>query len=984
MAEYHLYADIIQRSAGRSIVACAAYRAAEKLYDERVALTWNFGRKGGVEHKEILAPRGAPAWVSDRERLWNVIERAERRWDSQLGRQFEIALPVELSSEAQVELARAFCDEHFVSRGLVCDLAIHRDNPENPHMHVLVTMRPLEGDRFSRRKIREWGDRELMLAHWREAWALSANRSLANEGHRERIDHRSYAARGIALESQPKAFRSPSDARRDGRGMVADRLSHRLTVQRRNGARIVEDPTIPLRALTSQRATFTERDLQRFLNRHTADAQQFAFALARVKDCSALVTLPAKEGEPQRYSTTEVIAEEERVLVGAQALAQRERHRVRRAFVEQAVRFVGTQLDEEQLAGLRHLARGSDLVVLEGVAGAGKTRALDAFRIACEAAGYRVLGAALAGKAADGLQADAHIAASTLHSWQWRWREGRDRLTSRDVFVLDEAAMVGTAQFGALLDEIEHAGAKLVLVGDTRQLQSIDRGAPMRVLQRRYGAASLRKVRRQEDHGWQRDATVAFGTGRPEDALRAYVEQRRTHGAPDTEQARAALVGRWAEDTLHTPVDQTLLLAFRRRDVQELNQLARAVRRERGELGPDQLVRTRNGARAFAKHDRVFFLKNDTRLGVKNGTLGTIRRIDGSRLVVELDDKRVVRFDTQRYQALDHGYAGTIHKSQGATVGRTYVLASRYMDAAATYVALSRHRRDAHLFYSAREFRGPEQLVERLSRVREELMAHELLGYEDMAALDERRQQKTSARLRHDRVRPAEVHAQIELLRLASLKPRRSAAELLEELPEVRARTSQRTRAARALAAAEQDLERFRNAHPVVMTLRTQPARECLARVDDARRALQHADEALHSVRTDSLLLARAERLAARHNAPIHRALADWRALVLAQQHRTRTVDAVLTRVLEHNRNAHRTAWRVPTEQDASRTFEPLPLPDHLKREGLVLLRDPAGGPDVLATAAQCRARLARDAVRLTVASRDLLLTSQPDRSLNR
>ena len=139
----------------------------------------------------------------------------------------------------------------------------------------------------------------------------------------------------------------------------------------------------------------------------------------------------------------------------------------------------------------------------------------------------------------------------------------------------------------------------------------------------------------------------------------------------------------------------------------ELNQMARSLRHQQGELGQDVAFQTERGARAFAERDRVYFLKNDRSLGVMNGTLGTIEAIKDGAVTVRLDnDGRSganalahVTITMERYNHLDYGYAATIHKAQGVTVDRSYVLASKYLDAHSTYVAMSRHRESADLFY---------------------------------------------------------------------------------------------------------------------------------------------------------------------------------------------------------------------------------------------------------------------------------------------
>ena len=192
MAIYHMHAAVISRANGASAVAAAAYRSGEKLIDERTGEAHDYSRRGGVDGAEIIAPDGAPEWALDRDRLWNEAEAAEKRKDSQVVREVNVALPVELNPEQRQGLVRDFVRDEFVDRGMVADVSYHDGSSGNPHAHILLTTRELNSDGFGA-KDRNWNSKEL-LSGWREQWAESANRALDRAGSRERIDHRTLAA----------------------------------------------------------------------------------------------------------------------------------------------------------------------------------------------------------------------------------------------------------------------------------------------------------------------------------------------------------------------------------------------------------------------------------------------------------------------------------------------------------------------------------------------------------------------------------------------------------------------------------------------------------------------------------------------------------------------------------------------------------------------------------------------------------------------
>jgi ATP-dependent exoDNAse (exonuclease V) alpha subunit len=306
VAIYHLTAKVVSREKGRSVVAAAAYRAANSLYDERLGETFDYTRKQGVRHTEILAPAGAPAWIYNRERLWNVVEACEKRKDSQLAREIEIGLPRELDAEAQIALLRDFVQREFVSKGMVADVSLHRDNLENPHAHILLTLRRVGENGFGLKE-RSWNSRS-SLAMWRVGWEEVANEHLARAGLAIRIDHRTLEAQEIDLIPGRKIGVS-LDRQQDT--TLPRRIVERVEEQRRiaslNGERILAEPSIALRALTRQQATFTKHDIARFLNTRTDGADQFRAALLKVTTSPDLVALGHDDRGQQRNTTREML-----------------------------------------------------------------------------------------------------------------------------------------------------------------------------------------------------------------------------------------------------------------------------------------------------------------------------------------------------------------------------------------------------------------------------------------------------------------------------------------------------------------------------------------------------------------------------------------------------------------------------------------------------------------------------------------------------
>ena len=720
MAIYHFSAKVISRSSGSSAVAAAAYRSASRLHDQRLDRAHDFSNKAGVVHSEVMLPDGAPERWRDREALWNDVEAAELRKDAQLAREIEFSLPRELDQEQGIRLARDFVAREFVDRGMVADLNVHWDMGEDglpkPHAHVMLGLRQVTGEGFGS-KVREWNRTEL-LTHWREAWAEHVNTRLAELDIDARVDHRSLEAQGIELEPQHKI--GPAASRMAGQGLASERLDEHHAIARENGTRILARPEIALDAITHQQSTFTARDLAKFVHRHSEGKDQFDQVLAAVRTSPELVKLGQDGRGEDRFTSRTMIETERRLESVTVKLDAARSHGVDDRHVERALLAAGKRgmvLSSEQRGSLEHVTSSRGLTSVVGYAGTGKSAILGVAREAWEHAGYEVRGLALSGIAAENLEGGSGIASRTIASMEHQWGQGRELLTDRSVLVIDEAGMIGTRQMERVLAEAEKRRAKVVLVGDPEQLQAIEAGAAFRSIAERHGAVEITQVRRQRED-WQRDATRHLATGRTGEALAAYEQAGYVHAADTREAARTDLIERWDKDRQANPDASRIILTHTNDEVRALNEAARVRLRASDQLGKDVTLNVECGSRDFAAGDRIMFLKNERSLGVKNGSLGTIRSVSPIGMVVMLDDGRAVAFDLKDYNQVDHGYAATIHKAQGMTVDRVHVLATPGLDRHGAYVALSRHRDSVELHYGKDDFASRERLALTLARER--------------------------------------------------------------------------------------------------------------------------------------------------------------------------------------------------------------------------------------------------------------------------
>jgi len=743
-------ARYLSRAAGGNAVRSAAYNAREAIQAERTGELFHFRHRDAPEHHEVLLPDGADPRFADCAVLWNAAEAAERRKDSQVAREIVLALPAdrELTTADRIELARSFVEQHFVSKGLAVQLDVHAPHKErgegegawaegtggdhtNWHAHLLITTRRVEGDHFAATKardldpeVRRAGTRTLVTdaEAWGETWRAHQDRYFQEHGIGVRVD---------ATAAHPGEHIGPVRMRK-----VDSPAAVRAEVLRAANEAAAKDPEQVLAALTRNNATFTERELDRYLAKYLdagpdgtpdpATARDIADAKRAVLGHQDVLVLHDREtGEAAGRFTTIGVREQERAALADGAAVAGTRHHQGAKARHQEEALEGRTLRDDQRAAFEHAVSDGGLKLVEGRAGTGKSYTLAAVRDAHERAGYRVVGLAPTNAVAQDLKADGFTEAGTVHSALFGIKNGRSSgWDQRTVLVVDEAAMLDSRVTGELLAEARQAGAKVVLAGDDRQLASIERGGLFTELRKQHGAAEITEVTRQRV-GWQRQAARDLAEGRFNAAVQAFDRHGAVTWTAEQETARAALVTRWTADTAADPGASRFVFAYTNAEVDRLNAELRGVRRDRGELGsPDVALMTKHGEAAFAAGDRVQFTDTAKKLGIHNGNAGIITGLDAAtgQVWVRLDapagkDGRTVTWSAaDEFNGFRHGYAGTIYKGQGKTLDHTYLLHTYHWRAAASYVALTRQRESAQVFVATETARDAQQLARQMAR----------------------------------------------------------------------------------------------------------------------------------------------------------------------------------------------------------------------------------------------------------------------------
>lgn len=590
--------------------------------------------------------------------------------------------------------------------------------------------------------------------------------------------------------------------------------------------------------LTAQASTFTRREaLQAWAELHPAGA-----SAARIEELTdrwlASDLVVRVEGEPVPVGRNEVIATrrgtrvadvEERFTTPGMLRTERQLVEDAQRRVEEGAAVVRGEVGEAAVAARPYLAdeqrtmirtlttSGDGVQVVLAKAGAGKTTALDAAREAWERSGFIVQGTALGSYATKELR-DSGVASTTIARLLIDIEQ--HGLPRRSVLIVDEAGMVGTRTLATLANAAQASRAKLVLVGDDRQLPEIDSGGAFRGLAQRLGAVELHDNRRQHDLE-DRRVLDAHRAGRPEELVESLRRRGRIAACPDVQQTRETLVADWWDGAQAEGVEQVAMIALRRSEVRQLNDLARERMRAGGRLSSHELS---VDERAFAVGDRIVTRTNAPRLGVVNGSRGTIAAIHQDHsIAVRLDDGDHVLLPAEyvagwrdRTPNLDHGYAITANAIQGGTVQRSYVLAGEDVYQEWGYVAASRHRVETRFYVTVpdpspdeqRELDSPDplrDLTRALGQSRAKQLAIDVADQGELHAMPDEQLYSEASQLRellttapgHGAHEIDRLEAEIEKAQRESARSRRDLAEIEQRIRDARRRDRGSLQAAR-------------------------------------------------------------------------------------------------------------------------------------------------------------------------------------------
>jgi Ti-type conjugative transfer relaxase TraA len=738
----------VKRSAGQNACHKAAYNGRTAITNERTGESYNYANKGDSAHHEILLPEGVNARFKNARILWSEVDKRETRVNSQVAKEMVFALPDDacVSFAHKLEMVRQFVTLHFVDKGLAVQLDIHEPHEEedhNWHAHVLMTTRRFtkSGEHLGD-KARDL-DGEVRMGvvmeaqRWGELWKAFQNQYFKDHNIDLKVDEN-----GIVAQSHlgPVRLRARAEA------MMQSHLE-RLSANQ-NASR---DPAKILDHLTEQNSLFRREDVERYLHKHVPIHELKAVREAFWRQNGLIQLYEGKTAlggdqyekhqEPKasfKYTTKSVKSEEDRIIRIANRLHAKDGvFGLTSNYSKGAAIAQDYSLSAEQLSAFEGAMLGQRLLCIQGRAGTGKSHVMAAIREMIEGNGYRVRGLAPTSSVAKDLESKGFEDAQNLHRFLFQQKNGIDPLKRKEVLMVDEAGMVGNTVMQELLKTAWDKGAQVILVGDDRQLTSVDRGGMFKVFCERYGAYELTEVRRQTK-AWQKEMseTLSVGVSGVHSAVGALEKNRCLHWVNTKDDALVKLVELWKNDRLRervanntdtqgaslSDVSSFFIMEHRNSFALVLNEMIRNVRKEWGELSGTGSPETEYRCETFigqcyvSQGDRIQFRANDRELGVTNGTLGTLIETQENCFVVKTDAGREVAFNPQTFNRYQLGYAGTYHQSQGKTVDHAYALHSPYMNYNLFYVGVTRQKDGVHYIVSKDEARNRETLIAQLCR----------------------------------------------------------------------------------------------------------------------------------------------------------------------------------------------------------------------------------------------------------------------------
>ena len=712
--------EIVGRSSGGKACCKAAYNARTIIKDQKTNITYNFSNRGDNVYHEVLLPEGVDQRFKNISELMNAVEHIERKDNSQLLKDAVIALPddKELDLQDRINITHRIIDKmQWVNNGLAVQIDIHEphDGEKNWHAHLLVTTRRFteDGKRLYHRKARDLNpefktgkygnfiipEETLLQHHTRDA----INDYFKELGLENRVDLISETPQEHTGPVRMRSILNESVIRNEERKFAG--IESLIT-----GADVIA-------RITKHASIFNVKDLERAVKCIPSHERAANLVLDALNSDQITALYHEGGGEAGFYTTVIVRAEELKLMRLGGYIANQKNLMARDSRLESSVIAKIINEDEslsgQQKEALSHLTLAdSGIKILKGRAGSGKSHVLGKLASIANYAGINVIALAPTHKGARELEAVGYNKSDTIKGFLFKLYNSKLDLPKNSLIVIDEAGMVGNDDYSEVLRVAASRSCNVILAGDERQLSSIGRGGMFEVFADKFGSYEMNDIRRQESQ-WSKDIALAFSEGNIRFGIDILKSNNRLNNADTKIDSMESLLNSWNSSS--EAVENRLIIAVKNIDVDTLNAGARELLKAKNILSGEEILIIKDGKDyCFMQNDRIVFNQSNKEIGVSNGDFGIVKSLSSIKFTIMLDNKKEVEFNLSEFSGFKHGYASTVYKAQGSSIRDVYVLHDGFSTSKNSYVAMSRHIKDIHLYTNKVATKTDNHLIKQL------------------------------------------------------------------------------------------------------------------------------------------------------------------------------------------------------------------------------------------------------------------------------
>lgn len=725
----------VSRSTGGSACNSSAYNARTKIKDERTGKLYNWTRKDDNVFHEILLPKHVDQKFKNPAILANDVELNEHRSDSQLYVEWLLALPKEkeVNIDMKKEIIYRFIQyKGWVKEGLGVQIDIHKphENEDNWHAHLLITTRRfrLDGLGFEPLKARDLQPKVVNGTVVEETKDSIAYTNIQNDYYKEC---------GLDLRVD-----LPGIIPQEHIGPVRMRSVMNAAVMRNEERRIanieaIKDGQDVIARITKGASIFNQKDLMRAV-KIIPDKARANKLVADVLNSQTLVPLYHEGGSDTGFYTTEKIRDEELKIMRLAGYINKQKNLISSIIEHDKTSKIineDNSLNGQQREALSHLLLSKNgIKLLKGRAGTGKSYVLGKVATLAEYSGINIIALAPTHKAKAELEKVGYRNCDTVKGFLFKLYNSRADLQKNSLIVVDEAGMVGNDDYSELLRMLAARNCNVILAGDERQLSSIGRGGMFEILADKFGSYEMNDIKRQEVD-WGRQVALNFAKGDIKTGIDILKTKNRLLTHDNKRGSMEALLKKWNDSK--EALENRFIIAVKNVDVDSLNLGARELLKAKGVLTGREVAVSKDGKDVcFMNNDRIVFSKSERKLGLSNGDFATIESISPANLIAKMDNGKKVEFDPSEFDGFKHAYASTIYKAQGASISDVYVLHDGFSTNKNSYVAMSRHIKDIHLYTNYCTTRTIPHLVKQLGFNMEAGSSLNYYTKEDLATRD--------------------------------------------------------------------------------------------------------------------------------------------------------------------------------------------------------------------------------------------------------